>query len=319
MGKRYKNLFQDIVAIDNLWNAYRKASKGNAYSHGRLVFKQNEASNLLLLHQALVNGTYKIGKPICFLVREPKTRLIHAAPFVDRVVQHAINNIIEPIFDKAFVHQSYACRKKKGTHQAAIKTQSLIRKMSPAYVLKTDYRRYFPSIDRAILHKEIRRKISCHKTLSLITCFVPKTGTGLPIGNLLSQLFANVYGHIMDRWLLHKVRIKHFIRYMDDNVIFCFSVEAARLLQAIMSAFANQAMKLSFSRWQIRPTQKGVNFCGYRIFDRYKLLRKDSVIRARRKIKRYTEEKLKKFIPSWLGHAKWADTYNLIKHLGIAS
>lgn len=317
MGKRYKNLFKDIVAIDNLWDAYRKAAKGNAYSHGRLVFKQNEASNLFLLHQALVNGTYRIGKPICFLVREPKTRLIHAAPFVDRIVQHAINNIIEPIFDKAFVEQSYACRKKKGTHRAAIKTQSYIRKTHPAYILKTDYKSYFPSINRKILHKEIRRKISCYKTLELITHFVPEEGTGLPIGNLLSQLFANVYGNIMDKWLLHTAKIKYFVRYMDDYVIFCRDIDSARELRILMENFAFKGMKLKFSKWQIRPTNNGANFCGYRIFKRYKLLRKDSVVRAKRKIKKYDSDKLSRFIPSWLGHARWADTYNLIKRLGI--
>lgn len=319
MGRRYKNLFQKIIDIDNLWDAYRKAAKGNVYSYGHLAFKQNEASNLTKLRESLINDTYRIGKPICFLIRDPKTRLIHAAPFVDRVVQHAINNIIEPIFDRTFARQSFACRKGKGTHKAAIIAQSLIRKPHSAFVLKTDFRKYFPSVDMEILHKEIRRKISCQKTIGLISKFAPKTGTGLPIGNLLSQLFANVYGNIIDRWLIHKMKIKSFVRYMDDIVVVCRNIEIAKLLQVIMSAFARTNMKLEFSRWQIRSVKHGVNFCGYRIFEKYKLIRKNSVKRAKRKLKIYDEEKLKKFIPSWRGHAMWANTHNLLTKLGISN
>lgn len=198
MGQKHKDLFGMVCDRDNLWLAYRKASAGKRRSLGYLQFRQNEAANIALLGQQLMDGSYRPGEPRRFFVFEPKRREISALPFVDRVAQHALCNVLEPIFDRVFLPQSYACRVGMGTHAAARKVQSLLRKTPDAWVLKTDFSKYFASIDREILHREIRRKIACRQTLALIDVFIPSAGVGLPIGSLTSQLAANIYGHILD-------------------------------------------------------------------------------------------------------------------------
>lgn len=321
MGKKHKNLFDQVVDRDNLWRAYRNASLGKRHSLGYLTFRQNEAANIALLGEQLAAGTYRPDEPRRFMVYEPKAREISALPFVDRVAQHALCNVIEPIFDRVFLPQSYACRKGKGTHAAARQVQSLLRKTPDAWILKTDFSKYFASIDRAILHREIRRKIACRDTLALIESFIPPAGIGLPIGNLTSQLAANIYGHILDRWLLHVVGIANFVRYMDDVVVIGHSREAMRLLQALMENSIHQSMRLRFSRWSVQPAAAGVNFCGYRIWPTHKLLRKSSVQRARRKLAGFSASgdfvAKSQFLGAWLGHACHANTHHLLTHLGI--
>lgn len=321
MGKKHKNLFQQVVDRDNLWRAYRKASLGKRNSLGYLEFRQNEAANIARLGERLAAGTYRPGEPRRFMVFEPKAREISALPFVDRVAQHALCNIIEPIFDQVFLPQSYASRKGKGTHAAAREVQSLLRKTPNAWVLKTDFSKYFASIDRVILHREFRRKISCRQTLALLEVFIPVEGAGLPIGNLTSQLAANLYGHILDRWLLHIVGIAAFVRYMDDVVVIGHSREAMALLQMLMQGHAQNAMRLRFSHWSVQPAAAGVNFCGYRIWPTHKLLRKSSVQRARRKLARFAVDgdfvAKTRFLGAWLGHARHANTHHLLTHLGV--
>lgn len=325
MGKKHKNLFQRIVAQDNLYSAYRKAAAGKRDSVSHLAFREHGAANLALLSEALVSGRYAPGKPHKFFVHEPKLREITAMPFIDRVAQHALCNVIEPIFDQAFLPQSHACRAGRGTHSAARAVQSELRRMHAAgvapWVLKTDFSRYFASVRRDVLHAEFRRKISCQPTLGLIERFIPATGEGLPIGNLTSQVSANVYGHIVDRWLVHEIGVTRFARYMDDVVIIGHSREAMDLLRVSMQLFAETRMGMKFSHWSVQPAARGVNFVGYRIWHGHKLLRRDSVIRAKRKIVRYTKnnepERLAMFLAAWRGHARHADSHNLINRLGL--
>lgn len=321
VGKKHKNLFDQVVDPDNLWRAYRKASLGKRNSLGYLEFRQNEAANIALLGEQLAAGIYRPGEPRRFMVFEPKAREISALPFVDRVAQHALCNVIEPIFDRVFLPQSYACRKGKGTHAAARQVQSMLRKAPDAWILKTDFSKYFASVERAILHREFRRKLSCARTLALLETFIPAAGTGLPIGNLTSQLAANIYGHILDRWLLHIVGIDNFVRYMDDVVVVGRSREAMRLLQVLMEGHARNAMRLRFSRWSVQPAAAGVNFCGYRIWPTHKLLRKSSVRRAKRKLASFAASgdfvAKSQFLGAWLGHARHANTSNLLIHLGV--
>ncbi len=247
MGKKYKNLIAEIASMPNLYRAYQKASKGKRYSAGHLQFKEHLAANLRLLSEALRNGSYTPSPPNIFFVTEPKRREISALPFADRVAQHALCNVIEPIFDKTFLPNNYACRTGKGTHSAAAEAQAIMRR-GFTHWLKLDYSKYFASINRAILYGEIQRKIICKGTLALISTFLPKDGRGLPIGNLTSQLFANVYGHIIDRHLTHNLRIKHWLRYMDDIVIFSHSREALAVLQMGLKWFSEVHMGLSFSK-----------------------------------------------------------------------
>ena len=322
MGKRYNHLFDKIVDRNNVWRAYRKASKGKRYSTGYLQFRQDEAANLARLSEQIKNKTYRPGEPRRFRVLEPKPRMISALPFPDRIAQHALYGIVEPIFDKVFLPQSYACRRNKGTHRAVLSVQSMLRRTPEAWILKTDFSKYFASVDRVRLHREIRRKIRCRDTLELFEVFIPTTGCGLPIGDLTSQLTANIYGHILDRWLVHDMGVTSFARYMDDVVIISPRQELLRMLQADMERFCAQEMGLRFSQWSIQPASAGVNFCGYRIWPTHKLLRRDSVATAKRKIRRYRragdQQTLDRFLASWRGHAHWANTFNLLNHLGVA-
>lgn len=320
MGTKYKNLFNQVCDIENLRSAYKKACNGkNRYTEGHLKFKERLESHLYHLQRHIQNGTYEHGEHNHFYVYEPKKRMISALPFRDRVVQHAINNIIEPIFDGVFYSCTYACRKNKGTHAGVKAVQSTIRQMQKegeVYYLKMDFSKYFASIDRSILFKEVDRKISDQHLIALLETFGSRDGVGLPIGNLLSQLFANVYGHIFDRHIKEELRVKHYFRYMDDTVILSHDKDYLKEIQHYLESYAATHMKLKLSHWMIaKVATKPINFLGYRITAGYKLIRKDSVVRAKRKIKLYTKhgelEKLALFMASWRGHIRSADSKNL--------
>lgn len=320
MSKTNKNLLIKIIDIENLRDAYNKTViGGNRYTIGHLNFKEHLEANLLLIQKQILNNTYKIGIYKEFKVFEPKERLIRALPFRDRVLQHAIFNIIEPIFENTFYSCSYACRKNKGTHKGVKDVQATIRRLAKkgkVYYLQMDFSKYFKSININILFKEIGKKISDWTLINILRQFVD---SGIPIGNLLSQLFANIYGHIFDRFIKTKLKAKHYFRYMDDTVIITNSKKELVRYQKILKKFSGIFMRLKFSRWHINSMDRPLNFLGYRISTNYKLIRKDSVNRAKKKIRRYMKfnliDKLDMFLASWLGHIKYADTYNLQRYV----
>jgi hypothetical protein len=167
----------------------------------------------------------------------------------------------------------------------------------------------------------IEAKVSCRATLRMIEAMVPRHGIGLPIGSLVSQIFANVYAGALDRHLQQDLGERHWHRYMDDLVVLGPSSDHLRRLRVEIEAFSRGRLGLRFSKWSIQPVSRGVNFLGYRIWPSHKLLRKDSVQRARRKIARYRAagdaDRLEKFLASWTGHASWADSHNLLRSLGV--
>lgn len=320
MGKKYRNLFHKIVDIDNLRDAYKKATRGgNRYSNGHLMFKENLEANLYILQQQMIKETYNIGEYKSFFVYEPKKRAISCLPFRDRVVQHAINNVIEPLFEKTFYSTSYACRKNKGVHKGINKVQSQLRKMrahGEVFFLKMDFRGYFHNIDSALLKESVAKKITDAKTLRLLFLFINQRG--IMIGNLLSQLFANIYGHIFDTFIKTKLRIKHYYRYMDDTLILSHSKEELVYIKNVLEKFIGLFMKLKFSKWFIQKADvQYINFLGMRIKSGFKLLRKASVTRARRAIRKFLKHelftKLFTFLGSWLGHAQKADSFHLLQ------
>lgn len=320
MGKKYKNLFDQIIDPKNIALAYRKASRGKRSTRGYLVFEQNRATNLAIIRNALADNSYIPSDPNRFPIHDPKERMIEALPFMDRVAEHAINNVIEPIFEKTFLPQSYACRKNKGTHQAAKDVQATLRcmlKKGKVWFLKTDFSKYFASITRMNIWKFVIKKISCVQALKLLKRLLFDDDGGLRIGRLSSQLYANLHGHIVDAWLVHTVGFKCFFRYMDDIVFLAYSKEALDLLKLRLESFI-AGLGLKFSYWFIKPASSGINFVGYRIWATHKLLRKNSVVRAKRKIKRLAGEKKDKFLAAWLGHARHANTHNLLTRLELA-
>jgi retron-type reverse transcriptase len=319
MGKKYRNLFEQIVSDENLASAYKKTKAGKRQTWGYLEFKEYEYANLYQLAEELRTETYIPDEYLEFTIYDPKTRLISALPFKDRIVQHAVCNVVAPIFDKTLLPYTFACREQMGTHAGVRHIQSLMRSTKPSHFIKTDYSKFFPSIDREVLHRLIRKKISCRKTYNLLTLFIPQTGTGLPIGSLTSQIFANVYGGLIDRFVHFDLGYRRWARYMDDIIILGDDPDQMREDVNAIKAFSWDQMCMTLSKHQVSPISRGVNFLGYRIWPTHKLLRKDSVQRAKRKIKamqsRGDTQSLQKFWAAWYGHASWADTHNLLKHM----
>lgn len=325
MGKKYRNLIDQITADATMRLAYRRTTYGKRLTTGFLEFNEFSILNLEDLAQAMRDGTYRPGHPHEFKIFDPKERMISALPFEDRVAQHALCAVIEPIFQATLLPRTFACRPGKGTHAAAKAVQADMRRLTldsePLYILKTDFSRYFASIEHGALWRLIEAKISCRATLRLIEAMLPRTGIGLPIGNLLSQIFANIYGGVVDRHLQQDLGERYWYRYMDDIVVLGQSSEHLRKVRASIEELSREQLGLRFSKWSIQPVSRGANFVGYRIWPTHKLLRRDSVTRAKRKIRAYRaggdHERLEKFLAAWVGHAKWADSRNLLKSLNI--
>lgn len=236
--KRYGNLYPDIIAFANLVLAADKAQKGKRFRDNVLEFNYNREKELICLQQELTDKTYQHGKYRTFYIREPKIRMISAAPYRDRVVHHALCNIITPIFEKTFIHDSYANREGFGTHRALSRFTEFAR--SSRYILQCDIQKYFPSIDHDILKTTIRRKIKCRDTLWLIDHIIDNSNEqfhldeyfqdddpsflerrkGLPIGNLTSQFFANIYLNELDHFVKEQLKCRKYLRYVDDFCLF---------------------------------------------------------------------------------------------------
>jgi RNA-directed DNA polymerase len=197
MGKRYRNLIGRITSPRNMQEALRLTSAGKRLTPGFLEFKEFAPLNVADLAAEMAAGNYAQGAPHEFYILDPKRRLISALPFRDRVAQQALCPVIGPIFDSALLPRAFACRPGKGTHAGVMLLQSELRRESrdgaPLFFLKTDFRAYFASIERSVLWRLIEAKISCRATLALIEAMVPRSGVGLPIGSLTSQIFANLY------------------------------------------------------------------------------------------------------------------------------
>lgn len=314
--KTHNNLFDEIIDKAKFYDAFANASKGKRDKYEYLRFAEWQYYNMSKLRESILMAIYKPQEPTQFTIFEPKPRNISAPKFTDRIVQHAIYSVIYPIFNKTFLPNSYACRKGYGTHKAAKDVQAAARKHSKWWYLKTDFSKYFKSILRSLVWWAIDKTISCKRTIHLLETVFPRDGVGLPIGALLSQLFANVVGNIVDMFIKHALRIKTFFRYMDDIVIFGKSRLILLNIKNYLSDFINK-IGLKFSKWFIRPITSGINFVGYRIWATHKLIRKDSIARAKRKLKTLVGEEREKFLASWRGHLQHADTYNLQVKLGI--
>lgn len=326
MAKRYRNLIGRITAGDTMREAYRLTARGKRLTPGYLEFKEYDALNLGTLSFEMATGAYRPGEPHTFHIFDPKLRLISALPFRDRVAQQALCLVIGPLLDRAMLPRSFACRSGKGTHAGVRLLQADLRRLGRrwddrVWFLKTDFSRYFASIERPVLWRMIDAKISCAATRRLLEAMVPRAGIGLPIGSLTSQVLANLYGNALDRYLQQELGESWWYRYMDDLVVLGADPAHLRRLKDAIEAFSREALGLRFSKWQVAPASRGINFLGYRVWASHKLLRRDSVVRAKRKIRNYLEygetDRLERFVASWLGHASHADSRNLVRALGL--
>jgi len=294
------------------------------------LFTQNLEENLIILHNELRYMMYKTGKYFEFEVHDPKKRTIFALPFRDRVAQHAINNVVEPMFDKTFIYDSYACRKGKGTIAGMKRLRyfldKLIRNNKRIYYLKADIEKYYNSIDHEILKQLIKKKIKCKRTLIILDEIIDSNQKtkGIPIGNLTSQLFANIYINQLDHFLKDDLGVKYYVRYMDDFVILHPDKKYLKKILTFVKNFLDD-LKLNLnSKTRIDVIDKGIDFLGYRLFPDYTILRKriyKKNIKKFRKLGRFYKnneikaERLNKSISSFLGLCKHCQSYHSRKNV----
>lgn len=300
--KRYGNLFEKTFSIDNLYAAYLDARKGKRAKRSCFEFEKHLGWNLKDLCESIYNGSYSPREYFQFVVYEPKRRIIHAPQFRDVVVQHAIYRIIYDIFNKSFISTSFACRVGYGTHKAAHYTRNAMRQYSgDAYYLKLDIRKFFYSINRALLRKMIERKIKEKRLVDMIMVFAEmELAEGIPIGNLLSQIFALIYLNPLDHFVKRVLKVKHYVRYVDDFILIGFTHAECLEYKNKITQFLQDTLSLNLSKSTIQQIRKGINFCGYRMWRSISCIRKHSLFKFKRAVRKGKQPS----IDSLLGHAK---------------
>ena len=296
------SLFTRLTAFTNLLLAFQRAQRGKRFRSNVSTFSLNVEKELLTLQQELQSRTYQPGSYRTFYIRDKKIRMISAAPFRDRVVHHALCNIIEPIFERGFLDDSYACRKGKGTHAAVDRAWAHVRRFP--YVLKCDISRYFPSIDHDILLAKLQRRIWDDGVLWLLASVIDGSNPqpsvleyfpgddlfepyrrkrGLPIGNQTSQFFANVYLDDLDHYVREHLKVPGYVRYVDDFMLFHrdkFELQFA--LTRVREFCEGLRLRLHPRKCTLSRTQDGVTFLGYRLFPTHRRLDAQNVRRFSR-------------------------------------
>lgn len=288
-------ILDQIINIENLYNAWNEFKKGKRHKADVQEFEFNLEDNLFKLYWILKNGYYKHGPYQKFNIHDPKPRVIHKAIVLDRIVHHAIFYILYPLFDKSFIFDSYSCRVDKGTHKAVKKLNLFTKNVSrnyrqPCFVLKCDISKFFNSIDHEILMVLIADKIKDPKAMILIrkiiNSYKTQNGKGLPLGNLTSQLFANIYMNKLDQFIKCKLGEKYYIRYTDDFIIVHHDRHYLEQLIPQIDIFLINHLNLLLHprKIDIRKLSRGIDFLGYVILPHHKLLRTKSKKRMCKKI-----------------------------------
>ena len=336
MAKTYKDLFEQFTTFEALHAAGLRVIKGRRHQLDVIRFENDLESNLIDIQNSLIWKTYQTGPYRNFKVFEPKERDIAALPLKDRIVQHAMIETLDPIWAARFIFDTYACRPGKGTHAGADRAQAFLRasqrEHGTVYVLKADISKYFPSICHDVLKRLIRRRVACPDTLWLIDNIIDSTAEagdpmprGIPIGNLTSQLFANIYLHELDEFVKFELREKQYLRYMDDFAVIGGDKAHLHRVRRDIEDFLHARLGLRCNHktqiFPVSPTNgRALDFLGYRIWPTHRKIRKDSAGRMRRKMKRMarlyhegkmTWDQVHQVIMSWIGHAGHANTYKL--------
>jgi retron-type reverse transcriptase len=338
-------MYQQLCSWDNLLPAYRKAAKGKRGHANVAAFEYRLEDNLTMLAHELRSKSYQLGSYNSFYIHEPKRRLISAAPFRDRVVHHALCNLIEPLFERSFVADSYANRVGKGTHRALAHVQHLARRHP--YVLQCDIRQFFPSIDHAILHAALAAKITDADVLWLIDgilasgagvlseqyemvyfpgddLFAVNRPRGLPIGNLTSQFWANCYLNSFDHFVKRELRCKGYARYVDDFALFADDKTVLwHWLDRIDARLADLRLTIHPGAHP-RPVTEGIPFLGFVVFpDRRRLKRRKGIYyqrQLRTLIEGYRQgivrrQRIDASVRGWINHVRYANTVGLRKSI----
>jgi len=330
--KTYNKLYRKICSYDNLYSAYRKARKGKTKKLYVKEFENNLDKNLIDLQFELMTFIYSPRPLDNFILKDPKTRKISRSDFRDRVIHHAIINIIGAIFEKRFIYDSCANQKRKGNLFSIKRFETFRRKItknfsSRAFCLKADIKHYFQEVHHDILLKIIKNKIKDKKVIWLIRKILKKNASGektkgMPLGNLTSQFFANVYLNELDYFVKHKLKIKYYVRYVDDFIILHENEEQLREWKMKIELFLKENLKLELhpQKSRIISLSKGIDFVGFRNFYYFKLLRKRNIREMMKKISNYNEylildEKMMEIFQGWNSYAKWANTYRLRQYV----
>lgn len=331
MSKTIKKCFYDRLTFNNMLSAHIRASKGKRHKKELILFEMDLETNLVRLINDIKNKTYVVGNYREFKVYEPKERIIKSLPYRDRIVhQWYVEEFIKPFFYKRFIADTFACLDNRGTHKAVVTVQKYMRTMkrkySTYYVLKCDIKKYFYSIDKGILMDILSCNIKDKELINFTKVLLDDgVDEGIPIGNYTSQYFANIYLNELDHYVKEVLRVRYYVRYMDDFIFLLKDKEEALKILKCVSKFLQEHLKLSLnSKSSFFKNSKGINFCGYRIFETHILLRKRfkkktiKNVKLWKKLKNENKLNYKKFLlsfNSFKGHASHANSYNYIKRL----
>ena len=325
MCKTIKESYDKHLTFDKLLNAYYRAIKNKGNRKDVIKFSMDLETNLCNLLNELKSEKYVPGIYNTFRIYEPKERIIKSLPFKDRIVQQwYIEEFIKPYFIPRFIKENCACLEHKGTLYAVNLCQKYMRKMKREngnyYVLKCDIKKFFYSIDKNILYSIMNSYIKDSKLLNLTHIFIfdDEEGKGIPIGNYTSQFFANIYLDKLDKYIKEVLRIKYYVRFMDDFIILTNSKRESIYCLKRIKYYLNKNLKLELNnRTRYYPNKMGIDFCGYRIFEEYRLIRNKNKNKIRKSVKAWNslflQHKLnyKKMVlsfNSYLGYIKHANS-----------
>ncbi|MCR4307926.1 MAG: reverse transcriptase/maturase family protein [Candidatus Berkelbacteria bacterium] len=318
----HEGTFAQIISLDNLFLAWKNYRKGKRSKPDIQEFEFRLEDKVFQLHEDLENGIYRPGGYQQFRITDPKSRMISKAPVRDRLLHQAIYQRLYTAFDKIFIFDSYSCRDSKGTHKAFERVAVFSREVSgnytrPCWAIKMDIKKFFDSIDHEVLLELLRERLADERLLQLLKLIIESfhfsSGKGMPLGNLTSQLFANVYMDPLDKFVNHELRIKYYLRYADDFVI--LSTDPDYLLGCLveLNLFLKERLKLQIhpNKVSLRKLSQGIDFVGYIALPRYSLPRRKTVKRMLKRLKTDLAEDIEKALPSYLGHIGHADSHKL--------
>lgn len=335
MPKKIKNCFYKNLTFEKLYEANLRARKHKVCKSEVVKFEINLENNLTNLLNKIRNHTYHLGKYYTFKVYEPKERTIKALPYVDRIVhQWYVEEFIKPNIVPKFISTTFACLKDRGTHKAALEVEKQIRicnQNNPNFwILKCDIKGFFYHIDSNILYSIMCKYIADVELLNFTKLLIfdgreEMGAIGIPIGNYTSQFFANIYLNELDQFVKRTLKIKHYVRYMDDFILLLNTKEECKLIKHTIETFLHQQLHLELNaKSKYYPNKMGVDFCGYRIFTTHKLLRLNSKKKIKKNVKKwnylYKNNKLNvaqatESLNSWIGHASHCNSYTLQKKI----
>jgi retron-type reverse transcriptase len=334
--------FAEVYTFENLYRAYRAARRGKRAHPAVAAFERRQEEELFALQADLRQQTYQPGAYHSFYIHEPKRRLVSAAPFRDRVVHHALCQVIEPQFERSFIFDSYANRVGKGTHRALDRAQAFARRFP--YVLQCDIVQFFPSIDHEILRAELARRLPdpglrwlcdliLHSGAGVLSeqyavvyfpgddLFAPLRCRGLPIGNLTSQFWANVYLNPFDHFVKRQLKCRAYVRYVDDFLLFADSKQQLwDWKKAIVERLAALRLALHTRQAQVFPVRAGIPFLGFQVFPTHRRVKRRKVIHFRRRLRlllsqvasrQQPVQKLEASVQGWINHVRYGDTWGL--------